>query len=69
MKATRLFAIYAREADTCGNEETCLLGYFVADSLATAEREFPRGFLCGYVVEVVVPEPKQTLHARARRLR
>jgi len=67
MREVKTFAIYKREADTCGNEDCTLIGFFRSETQATAEQEFPRGFLTGYHVEEVIPETRQALHARARR--
>ncbi len=59
-----LFAIYARSADTCGNEATYLAGYYQAETQEAAEHQFPKVPFGGYYVQPIQHEDAQTIHDR-----
>jgi len=65
-----IFAIYKREADTCGNEDRRLLGYCEFDSKEDAEKFFPLGFFAGYWVhEITLTSPKVIMYRERERIR
>ena len=61
----KIFAVYKRSADTCGNEDIeGPIGYCEALSGKELEAQFPHGFLTGYVVHEILVESVSSLKQR-----
>lgn len=62
----KIFTLYYYVADTCGNEDSYLVGYFQAKSKDEAEKVFLKGFLTGFnVVDFKLSSAKE-LKKKAR---
>lgn len=64
-----IFAIYAYRADTCGNSDRSLVGYYEADTKIEAEQVFPRGVFTGFRVYPVIPSTEESLKREASKIR
>lgn len=53
----KLFQIFVRDSDTCGNNDFTPHAFVYAESLAQVEQIYPEGFLLGFHVEELSPRP------------
>lgn len=52
-----IFAVYRREADTCGSEDIYgPIRYVEAENIKEVEEIYPHGFLCGHEVREIKVE-------------